>query len=203
MSKPYMCGDDLPVYIPTGDCECNYTIEKEVDENETIYKLVSNGEQQGFDISVPNDANYTIESQESSSGRTFYNLTKGGTPVGDTIVVSPQPYDYVVEQGVDGIWTYRKWESGIAECWGRYQGTVNITIQWGGCYYSNPYIQDFPTDFFIDVPVVQVLNSSGGSSMVMGGSLITKDSFNIQHVRGTQVTGAGVNNGYYAIGKWK
>lgn len=27
--------------------------------------------------------------------------------------------DYVVEQGVNGIWTYRKWESGIAECWGR------------------------------------------------------------------------------------
>jgi hypothetical protein len=26
--------------------------------------------------------------------------------------------DYVVEQGVDGNWTYRKWSSGIAELWG-------------------------------------------------------------------------------------
>lgn len=26
--------------------------------------------------------------------------------------------DYVVEQGTSGIWTYRKWNSGIAECWG-------------------------------------------------------------------------------------
>lgn len=26
--------------------------------------------------------------------------------------------DYVVETGVNGIWTYRKWRSGIAECWG-------------------------------------------------------------------------------------
>ncbi len=25
--------------------------------------------------------------------------------------------DYVVEQGTSGIWTYRKWNSGIAECW--------------------------------------------------------------------------------------
>ena len=27
--------------------------------------------------------------------------------------------DYIVEQGTSGIWTYRKWNSGIAECWGK------------------------------------------------------------------------------------
>lgn len=27
--------------------------------------------------------------------------------------------DYIVEQGKSGIWTYRKWASGLAECWGR------------------------------------------------------------------------------------
>ena len=26
--------------------------------------------------------------------------------------------DYIIEQGTNGIWTYRKWNSGIAECWG-------------------------------------------------------------------------------------
>lgn len=26
--------------------------------------------------------------------------------------------DYIVEEGTSGIWTYRKWASGIAECWG-------------------------------------------------------------------------------------
>lgn len=31
--------------------------------------------------------------------------------------------DYVVEQGTSGFWTYRKWSSGIAECWGQ----VNVT----------------------------------------------------------------------------
>ena len=31
--------------------------------------------------------------------------------------------DYVVEQGTDGIWTYRKWNSGIAECWGYWPAT--------------------------------------------------------------------------------
>lgn len=27
--------------------------------------------------------------------------------------------DYITEQGTSGVWTYRKWKSGIAECWGR------------------------------------------------------------------------------------
>ena len=30
--------------------------------------------------------------------------------------------DYIVEQGTSGGWTYRKWNSGIAECWGT--GTI-------------------------------------------------------------------------------
>ena len=32
--------------------------------------------------------------------------------------------DFIVEQGTEGIWTYRKWNSGIAECWGTYEYTV-------------------------------------------------------------------------------
>lgn len=30
--------------------------------------------------------------------------------------------DFVVEQGASGIWTYRKWNSGLAEYWGKEQG---------------------------------------------------------------------------------
>ena len=34
--------------------------------------------------------------------------------------------DYIVEQGTIGIWTYRKWSSGICEYWGKEQGfTLN------------------------------------------------------------------------------
>ena len=30
--------------------------------------------------------------------------------------------DYVLEQGTSGIWTYRKWNSGLVEYWGKEQG---------------------------------------------------------------------------------
>ena len=32
-----------------------------------------------------------------------------------------QEADFVIQQGTSGIWTYRKWNSGIAECWGQEQ----------------------------------------------------------------------------------
>ena len=38
--------------------------------------------------------------------------------MGNTII--PKRFsDYVVEQNTSGDWTYRKWNSGIAECWKR------------------------------------------------------------------------------------
>lgn len=39
-------------------------------------------------------------------------------PIVDSVHnVTMNTSDYVVEQGTSGSWTYRKWNSGIAECW--------------------------------------------------------------------------------------
>ena len=50
--------------------------------------------------------------------------------------------DFIVEQGTSGIWTYRKWNSGIAECWGREE---NMTITSG--YVT---LSPFPSNLFIN-----------------------------------------------------
>lgn len=44
--------------------------------------------------------------------------------------------DYVVATGTSGIWNYRKWASGRAECWGKTSRTVTNwgTNAWGGIY---------------------------------------------------------------------
>ena len=42
--------------------------------------------------------------------------------------------DFVMEQGVENGWLYRKWKSGLAECWYRKEHTVAITDDWGGLY---------------------------------------------------------------------
>ena len=40
------------------------------------------------------------------------------------------PDDYVIEEGTSGIWRYRKWESGLAECWGNSSQTIDINNVW-------------------------------------------------------------------------
>jgi hypothetical protein len=37
--------------------------------------------------------------------------------------------DYIVEQGTSGIWTYRKWNSGVAECWSEQTVSVDFSQQ--------------------------------------------------------------------------
>ena len=48
--------------------------------------------------------------------------------------------DYIVEQGVSGIWTYRKWASGVAECWAKITQTVTPGDAWAGTLNLTPYV---------------------------------------------------------------
>lgn len=61
----------------------------------------------------------------------------------------PAQEDYIVEQGTSGIWTYRKWYSGIAECWGRYtaNGINAAKNNYSGYYYSDIIEILLPCDF--------------------------------------------------------
>ena len=57
--------------------------------------------------------------------------------------------DYVIEEGQSGIWTYRKWASGIAECWGEIRNTPTKWTKWGELYYSEPVFNGiYPNGLF-------------------------------------------------------
>lgn len=65
--------------------------------------------------------------------------------------------DYVVEQGTSGMWTYRKWNSGIAECWGKYTRNASLAAN------SHVGIGGALPSFFIgEVPIAS--GSGGGTS---------------------------------------
>ena len=46
--------------------------------------------------------------------------------------------DYIVEQGTSGNWTYRKWNSGIAEFWG-YVVIPSVPSAWSSSGYTFNY----------------------------------------------------------------
>lgn len=58
-----------------------------------------------------------------------------------TILDSGNTADYVVEQGTQGDWTYRKWNSGFAECW------RNISVTPGNVNSTNSITMTLPFTF--------------------------------------------------------
>ena len=68
-----------------------------------------------------------------SEERTFYSDWKAMFDK-EVYIGGTQVSDHVMEQGTKNGWTYRKWQSGIAECWYRKEHTVAITDPWGNLY---------------------------------------------------------------------
>lgn len=55
--------------------------------------------------------------------------------------------DFVTQTGTSGEWTYRKWNSGIAECWKTVSLTATPSTAWGSLYYASVAAQTFPFTF--------------------------------------------------------
>lgn len=114
--------------------------------------------------------------------------------------------DFVVEQGKTGIWYYRKWYSGKAECWGRSRADVNIATSWGSLYYGTSTGVAFPSELFKADPICQVTAEFGAVRQVAwcaAGGEATKanapDVFFLRPASGE----ASFDILYYAFGEWK
>lgn len=54
--------------------------------------------------------------------------------------------DYVIHSGTDGIWTYRLWKSGIAECWGTTSVKAEVKTNVSQLFRSNKLAAvEYPT----------------------------------------------------------
>lgn len=126
--------------------------------------------------------------------------------ISDGIPTLRQEVDYVVDEGIDGIWTYRKWASGIAECWGQKTETNKSTTAWGSWYYVQISETAYPQGLFTSVKhvsgTVRWTNGSLISNVEATGSTTTAPR--ITGVRPTNVSTSGDAAGtWHAIGRWK
>lgn len=116
--------------------------------------------------------------------------------------------DYIVEQGTSGIWTYKKYASGIAECWGvATQSSVKCTKAWGSIYCSNTEGNRISVDFpftFTAVPVVQAtpFRNGGDFWLCTYSTPTTTNTGGWQVLRGSSST-INVKISFHAIGRWK
>lgn len=109
--------------------------------------------------------------------------------------------DYVVDQGISGIWTYRKWNSGISECWTTSSvnttGTAWADIMGGYGFYVN---YAFPSGLFINNPVTtgNGRTGSGGGFVFCTGVATEVTAYVVGNQKSNLVTIE-----IFAKGKWK
>ena len=122
--------------------------------------------------------------------------------------------DYVEAQGTSGVWQYRRWHSGIAECWiEEYTvSSVTMTTPYGNNnlytgYFTSPGQYPFS---FLYPPIVMVTFSNRGVGTVQYSFPIwsmpdgtTTKCPRFQGIDQTKGTIANVKLGIYVKGTWK
>jgi hypothetical protein len=117
-------------------------------------------------------------------------------------------YDFVVEEGESGSWKYRKWYSGIAECWVTVSMSSAINTAWGGLYRTGTYSSklDYPFSFISrprEVVTAHCSSSYGLMTYSYDNNTSTRTgSYDV--TRPTAVTSAlSIYFDIYVIGKWQ
>lgn len=114
--------------------------------------------------------------------------------------------DYVVEQGTSGIWIYRKWASGIAECWGVSDAITQTTSTDWNVMTSNTATPSIAYPFtFKNSPVVSpsVHIHDGNFWLVTFNAGSTTKTPTYQIARGKSATTVTFKLGFHVFGQWK
>lgn len=113
--------------------------------------------------------------------------------------------DYIVAQGTSGIWTYRKWAGGVAECWAKITQTVTPGDAWAGTLNLAPYVITVTTP--IEFTAIDCVNASAyvgsGHTITSSVSATTPNKISIPALS-LYLTGQQECRAYvHVMGRWK
>ena len=134
-----------------------------------------------------------------------YTLGYTGAEINEKLSKVDTIADYIVETGTSDIWTYRKWASGIAECWGLWTTTSAFPNLYGGAYESaNSLKKNLPSGLFIEVvPLFSGAASTSNGAWLENSRADTTEvsTYVLNIVKQTSP----INVSIYAkvIGRWK
>ena len=110
--------------------------------------------------------------------------------------------DFVIGQGTFDVWNYRRWYSGIAECWGFWrEERIAIKTSERGAYVSARKQKTLPVAFYGNS--INVGHVSG--SMWLGDAWVTSgtNTFNYKISRATSAASDSCDVRIFIIGRWK
>lgn len=109
------------------------------------------------------------------------------------------PADYVAEWGTTGIWTWRKYASGLAECWGSQQFSPSASA-WQG-HYMNATSVALPFEFK-EILDARAEVTANGSNIVFG-SVGSVSNTEIRYYHSSMNDVISGTSRLYVLGKWK
>ena len=170
-------------------------------------------------------SSYNITCSSPASVNVYLEDTNISAVTGYETILKPRKYegnygvhfagcavdDVIIDEGVSEFWRYRKWASGVAECWCTKDITASATTAWGGIYTSGALAETnlaYPFAF-VEPPVLNVNLSAIGTSaflMASGGSgaqasNMQTGTYEICRGSSTEIGWFTVN--YHAKGMWK
>ena len=118
--------------------------------------------------------------------------------------------DYVVETGTSGIWTYEKWKSGKAVCWGKQTSTlVNGQIWASPIYSAQPERPNYPFTFLEPPTETAIVTNSTNACWLykQAGENNTNTTTTTTNYWAIKVNAFDANSmleiSYHVIGRWK
>lgn len=130
---------------------------------------------------------------ETSDSSFDPNVSIGGTWTGNTSLDNE-----LIEEGTSGIWTYRKWSNGIAECWGTYSKSIAANTVDISNYITYPFT-------FTSKPFITTGLQGGGADLYRGH--VEPAQTNASQVRlvliNKHTAAVTIYMGMHAIGTWK
>lgn len=117
--------------------------------------------------------------------------------------------DFIVEEGTatagDIDYTYRKWNSGIAECWGyKPAASYAMTSTYGNGYFYNVSDVPFPSGLFTSSysPNIKITTLSGSGLVFPSLRAQSASAFSF-YMTSMKSETLSVGLEIYAIGRWK
>ena len=152
------------------------------------------------DFNVNGD--FTVNGATTITGAT----TVGGEINTQSLKINNIEIDYIVSQGTSGIWTYRKWNSGLAEYWGKEQ---NFTLETG--WHRSPAAPFTIVDTDNAVAIVTNWYGNGENpnraalpNIITAGGLYEDGSISVYDRNPDGTLGTGYRAYYYDVkARWK
>lgn len=198
-------------YASAGSYALNLNNSDIIGLNSLYWQDVCNDDTEGIHFIRTNNNTDTLRGYEGDLIWTpNHSKTAAGTRY--SILGTHNTKDYVVECGTSGNWMYRKWNSGAAECWGKFvhANALACSKQWGILWETDNIgttdVPNYPVSF-TDIPSSCVecqgtsmaylsLERSGATKTHIGNIYLTRPD-------GVSTFSAGFTITVYAIGRWK